>query len=601
MSETSTSKISPLTSSNYRIWADDMKDWLQIQGIWRLVDGREKKPSDPDKLEKWEIKSDKAAGAIRSTISPELKVHIRDCEDDPALIWSSLKSVFIQQRTAPRFNAYHDLLSVQKQEDESIDSMINRVDQQIRIIKSLTPSSFTLNDLYDELAAMAIIRGLPGDFKEIIHTLSVLDKFKKDEVITALKNLTATSSPLTPSIPALSSTSFSSQKKSKPTSKCEFCGRLGHTEEKCYTKARVKQEVQQKVSAQDQLASSQPPSTTPTPTASIASLASSLSSPSPLQHNSYYHWNADTGASAHMTPHRHWLRNFRPFHTKIQLANGSAIYAEGTGTVQFKPVVDGQELRTVEFSNVLYVPKLQNNLLSVLFLTKHRHFDVHTAGDTMHFTLDNTLIFEAKVNASNSAFLQGSTIPLPLTANLSSTPPLDLNLWHKRLCHHNLDGVKKLISQKLVTGLHINSPNKPDPICEPCLADKMHTNPFPSSSHRKTEPLELIHSDIHGPIKVASHSGFKYWALFIDDCTGHRAAIPMRAKSDTFSAFKRYKALVEKRFGRKIKALRDDKGGEYIVRSCDATILDNGGIVPLSSIFGHLLFLLFYCSIVISI
>jgi hypothetical protein len=38
------SSISPLTSTNYRLWADDMKSWLQLNGLWCLVSGQEKKP-----------------------------------------------------------------------------------------------------------------------------------------------------------------------------------------------------------------------------------------------------------------------------------------------------------------------------------------------------------------------------------------------------------------------------------------------------------------------------------------------------------------------------------------------------------------------------
>jgi len=41
------------------------------------VTGVEKKPkSDDEKIEKWELKAEKAAAAIRSTVSPDLKVHI---------------------------------------------------------------------------------------------------------------------------------------------------------------------------------------------------------------------------------------------------------------------------------------------------------------------------------------------------------------------------------------------------------------------------------------------------------------------------------------------------------------------------------------------
>jgi len=111
---TSISSIPPLTSANYRLWADDMKSWLQLNGLWRLVSGQEKKPAarpeikdakgvvvskavglDEDKLEKWEIKAERAAGALKTAMSHDVKVLIRDCEDDPLLIWDTLKTSFI--------------------------------------------------------------------------------------------------------------------------------------------------------------------------------------------------------------------------------------------------------------------------------------------------------------------------------------------------------------------------------------------------------------------------------------------------------------------------------------------------------------------------
>ena len=38
-----------------------------------------------------------------------------------------LKASFVQQRTAPHFNAYHTLLSTQLDASESLDSLINKV------------------------------------------------------------------------------------------------------------------------------------------------------------------------------------------------------------------------------------------------------------------------------------------------------------------------------------------------------------------------------------------------------------------------------------------------------------------------------------------
>ena len=106
--DTYVSSISPLTSKNYHIWADDMKSWLQLNGLWCLVSGSEKKPvekpevldskglvvspavpPDKDKLDRWETKAERAAGALKTAMSHELRVIIWDCEDDPIQIWDT--------------------------------------------------------------------------------------------------------------------------------------------------------------------------------------------------------------------------------------------------------------------------------------------------------------------------------------------------------------------------------------------------------------------------------------------------------------------------------------------------------------------------------
>jgi hypothetical protein len=102
------------------------------------------------------------------------------------------------------------------------------------------------------------------------------------------------------------------------------------------------------------------------------STASALSSF--CHHNTYSGWNVDTGASAHMTFHRHWLRNYKPHCIQIKLANGSIILSEGIGTALSYSVVEGQNVQVVEFTNVLYVPTLRNNLLSIFYLTMHQNF-----------------------------------------------------------------------------------------------------------------------------------------------------------------------------------------------------------------------------------
>ena len=123
----------------------------------------------------------------------------------------------------------------------------------------------------------------------------------------------------------------------------------------------------------------------------------------------------------------------------------------------------------------------------------------------------------------------------------------------------------------------LDSDAKPDPICEPCLAGKMHANPFPLSENCATELLELIHSDVH-QIGITSPSGYNYCFSFIDDFSRYKVLVPLKQKSDAFTAFKSYKAYAEKQLGESIKCLRDDKGGEYMSNEFN-NYLDTCGIV----------------------
>jgi len=612
--ESSLSSITPLTSENYRSWADDMKSWLQLNGLWRLVSGLERKPAgraevldtagnvvtpavlaDEDKLERWEIKAEKAAGALKTAMSSDIRVLIRDGEDDPIFIWETLKTSFIQQRTAPRFNAYHALLSVQKQDSESLEGLINRVDEHIRIIKSLSPSSFTLDNLYDELAVMAMIRALPHSFDDVIRTISVLDKFDKQSVIQSLRNMDQTCSNLsgtstafsahsgsqkTSPLPSSSSTSSQNMQNKANRPKCDFCSRLGHIESKCFLKERLMRQIPTPSSSQAAPASSSPQATpqasSSAPQSAHIASASALFSATQFESNSS--WNADTGASAHMTFNRHWMRRMTPHRIPIHLADGSVLHSEGIGSVQFIPVVNGQEMAPVEFTNVLYVPNLTNNLLSVLYITMHRHFSVSIVLDTLHFIRDGKTVFQAKVSSSNAAYLVGTTAPVQEFASLSSTTslPMDLGLWHRRLCHHHLAGVRKLLSGNLVTGFRLDSKAEPDPVCEACKAGKMHADPFPTSSTRASRPLQLVHSDVHGPVKVTTHQGYRYWVSFIDDFSRFKAIYLLKRKSETFIAFKQFKAWAENITGQRIGSLRDDKGGEYMSKDFEAFCIDHG-------------------------
>src|ERR1700694_3802540 len=300
-------------------------------------------------------------------------------------------------------------------------------------------------------------------------------------------------------------------------------------------------------------------------------------------------WNADTGATSHMTPRRDWFKDYKPSQVLIRVANDQLVRAAGVGTVEFIPVKDGVQLRPLLFTGVLHVPDLAQNLFSVLTLTRKHNFRVLIDANTVSFLRDGQTHFHASINDNMVAYLSGSTVTQSVSKShnavpkgehagpeaFAAGPKVDYDTWHKRLCHPGRDRTLRLVKENLVLGLDlVGVPSHPD-LCTTCIAGKQTRLPFPSSESRSSAPLQLINSDLHGPLPPTA-SGFRYWVLFEDDYSRYRSVYLLRKKSETFAAFKEFKALVENQLDLHIKQFRDDKGGEYMLNQWEQFAKEHG-------------------------
>ena len=86
---------------------------------------------------------------------------------------------------------------------------------------------------------------------------------------------------------------------------------------------------------------------------------------------------------------------------------------------------------------------------------------------------------------------------------------------------------------------------------------------FPSGGKRAKHILELVDSDVFGPMKVPSLGKSMYYVSFIDDFSRSTWICFLKKKSEVCDRFKEFKALVENQTEKKIKVLRTDNGGEF--------------------------------------
>jgi hypothetical protein len=225
--------------------------------------------------------------------------------------------------------------------------------------------------------------------------------------------------------------------------------------------------------------------------------------------------------------------------------------------------------------HVLYIPVLQNNLLSVLHLVSTHCFCVKIKGQEMLFLRDTRPMFTA-TTCKNTAWLNVHT-PCAPKSTLHVKSILDHSLWCCRLGHIGKDTLEKAIHLKLGNRLLTDS-NAPMPLhCKPCIVGKHHCNPFPAKAlHCAMRILQRIHSDMH-MVPVATSSGYCYWVTFINNWLRYRWIYLLKRKSNVFEAFKVFKAFVELQFGALIECLHDNKGGKYIGHLWDAFFVERRG------------------------
>jgi hypothetical protein len=179
--------------------------------------------------------------------------------------------------------------------------------------------------------------------------------------------------------------------------------------------------------------------------------------------------------------------------------------------------------------DVLYVTGLKKNLLSISALEKKGYKVSFIDGEVLMWdkgeTINEAIIIGSEENGLYR--LKGHS-----KTTMAHAIEKSRELWHRILSHINYKALPYIC--KAVTGL-LELKVSHEGVCNGCAQGKNIKNPFPKRDNKEEGFLELIHSDVCGPIPLASIS----------------------------NKFKEFKSLIENLHERKIKKLRSYNGGEY--------------------------------------
>ena len=159
---------------------------------------------------------------------------------------------------------------------------------------------------------MALIRALSDEYSHFVSSLLLMDKLEKETVVQAFLTEEIQRRRRATALPSTSAAAMATI--TTPASlSCDFCGRSGHNQAGCFTFANAMKKAKENAANGRQKrgngAKKAQEATPVVPAAEFAGNASAvpvLSDPSTLtQPHADFNWNADTGCTSTMTPHRH--------------------------------------------------------------------------------------------------------------------------------------------------------------------------------------------------------------------------------------------------------------------------------------------------------
>lgn len=281
----------------------------------------------------------------------------------------------------------------------------------------------------------------------------------------------------------------------------------------------------------------------------------------------------DSGASDHLVRGEEELLNARKLEQPILINVAKAktsLRATHVGDLEVVSIINNQE-NYIRIKNVLLVPGLSHNLLSVrrLEISGFEILFKEGAGSIMKNGRTVAVAFRGKSSLLYSLEFRRRTA----TANVCQAEK-PLQIWHKRLGHLNHDSLKRL--PNLVEGMKIVGTTEHPETCDVCIEGKQTRLPHKQPRNRATRPLELVHSDLFGPISPTSRDGKRYMLTFIDDYTHFTASYALESKSETARYFKAYEAMAGAHFNIKLSRFRCDNGREYVSNEIKAFCEEKG-------------------------
>jgi gag-polypeptide of LTR copia-type/Integrase core domain/GAG-pre-integrase domain/Zinc knuckle len=616
------SRVIIFDGNNYAVWKLYVEGILTPKKLWSIVCGTEERPSDPSGAKRWDLRDMVAKTTLFQCTDSSIHEHFLT-KKTSSEYWQALQNLYEKSFSSKLGFVYKEFSAFVMKNEETIDGAIRRFNVLIEKLNSLgkfppeDEKLFTfLNGLparYNFSVEVIYARDNPNFEFAINHLKSSESMWKKEQK--GAQQFTTNGESVEAyafkggrggsSLKGKGEVTcykcgkkghFSSECRGKETRECFKCHKTGHLSPDCDNDeegaantfkdgSRGSQRGRGRGRGRGKGRGGQSRKANYTEskddnedaydfTVIMNDEVSTLNAgTSGKTENS---WIIDSGATHHLCSDLSMFAEtsklVKP--RSITVASGDSVQIDKVGTVKLLlPVKENgvETVNKVKLSNVLYLPGGATNLLSVPQIQKNG--GRVTCYENGKITLtDHTghCFGEGHITSSMHSILswrlpRKSKISVNSASAEKSLERGDLDLWHYRLCHTSEANIKRMILINAVRGLECASGEKVNN-CDGCTAGKQKrlSHPVKDVDYRSSQPLDLIHIDLCGPIKPQSLGGQKYIFVLIDDYSRKSWVYLLSLKNDAVHKFREFVKIVERETDKKVKKLRSDNGGEFL-------------------------------------
>lgn len=534
--------------TNFEIWKFQITIIFKSKNIFDLVIGEILRPEEKKARKDWEKNDATAQRIIITTIDKQPLTHLLNCSTSFEM-FEKLSSLYERDNQQRKYNLLQEFYSYGFKKGTDMATFICDLENLAYKLKSLK------QDINETMIITKILSTLPEQYKHFISAWESTSTEKQN-----LSNLTSRLVAEEKRFQTESKTSeqvaFNSTGDEKKNNKNKFdrgykniskricfkCNLPGHIARFCRT--QLKCGICKKTNHVDKDCYFRNKTNGERSTQKVSFLTQG-------ELDDKIQFLLDSGATSHMVNKKNLIKNLKENVTEIITAKqGEKMEALGSGQLETQECI---------LEDVDYVPDLTKNLLSVSKMTKNGA-EVVFKNETVTVYKNKVKILEGKRD-ENKLYVINMT---KLKENVFLTENANVNEWHKKLGHVSATNMLKLKSMS--EGLNLKDhdiKNFEKLICETCLKSKQTRKPFKEIRQRATRPLEIIHTDVCGPIEPTTWDGKKYVITFLDDYTHFCMVYLINGKFEVTSIIREYIEEVEAKWNLRTSMLRCDNGKEY--------------------------------------